>query len=104
MLFDGLLFSAETDQCLPPSFLSGEAALQIFFGRQLQVRGQFGVEVVIEFFAAENGGDPVEKVQQPVNHWSLPSCIPRTRLMTLASLCQVAASSESCLRPFFVME
>src|ERR1700675_1434547 len=104
MLFDGLRFSAETDQCLTASFLRGEAALEVFFDRQVQVRGQFGGQLLIQFFTAEHGGDPMEKLLQPVNHWSPPSYIPRTRLMTLASLCQLTASSESCLRPFFVME
>src|ERR1700681_4072097 len=105
MLFDGLLFSAEMDQCLTTSFLSGQAALQIFFDGQLQVRGQFRIQIVIQLFAAENRGYSMEKLPQPVNHRSPPSsCIARTRLMTLASLCQFTASSESCLRPLLVME
>jgi hypothetical protein len=68
MPFDGLLFSAEMDQGLTPSFVSGHAALQIFFDGQVQLRGQFRVQFVIELLAAENGGDPVEKLLQPVNH------------------------------------
>src|ERR1700722_12187954 len=104
MLFDGLLFSAETDQCLTPSFLSGQAVPQIFFGGQLEVRRKFGVQVVVQFVAAKNRDDPMKKLLKPVDHCSSPSCIPRTRLMTLASLCQFTASSESCLRPFLVME
>ena len=68
MLFDGLLFSAKTDQCLTPSFVSGQAAVQVFFDGQLQVRGQFRVQIVIQFFAAENGGYPMGKLPQPVDH------------------------------------
>jgi len=59
-VFPGLLRAAETEEGLAASFGGGEAALEIFLNGELQVRGDFGIDVAVEFCATEEGAQSVE--------------------------------------------
>jgi hypothetical protein len=60
VLLFGLLRAAEADERLSPRFIGREAALKIFFGGKLHMRGNFRVKVAIELIAAEEGKQALE--------------------------------------------
>ena len=53
VLLFGLLPAAEAEVRLAASFGGGEAALEIFVNGELQVGGDFRIEVTVEFRATE---------------------------------------------------
>ena len=60
MLLFGLLRAAEAKDGLAASFGGGEAALEVFFDGELQMGGDFGVEVAIELRTPKEGTDAVK--------------------------------------------
>ena len=55
MLLFGLLRTAEAEACLPTRLIGREAALEILFDGEFQMRGHLCIQFAVQLSAAEEG-------------------------------------------------
>src|SRR5207302_7808949 len=97
-----LLHSSKPDERLAAGLFGGHALLEVILNRNLQMRGHLHVEFPIYLRVRKRGAQTL-KYKFHAIHLCPPS-IASTRPITSERRCQYAASSASCLRPFFVIE
>src|SRR5262249_2996198 len=68
VVFLGLLWTTKKKEHLTISFSGREAAVEVFVHGELQMRGDFGVEVAVEFSPIEKGTDTIKQLTELGDH------------------------------------